>query len=1048
MKTLSGKVLFLFLLFLLIFNNISFGATRYWVSAIAGNFNVAGNWSTTSGGAPVGGAPAVGDVAVFDGGGLGNCTFTANYIQTGGGIQITAAYTGTISTSTFNVTFGNLHFSQAGGTFTCGSGTISMTATSTFTLSGGTFNRSNGTFTNLGGTFNISGGTFNGGTGNITIAGATTLSGGIFNSTSGTFTINNSFTKTGGTFNNNSGTFAFGGNATYQINTNLKLVFNNLTFNGTGVNCIRNINSDTLDVNGTLTFAGTSRFAIQNSIIRSFGNINVTNTYTGQNTHTGGLILICGTGNQNFTGGHATNIQAYLPTIQINKTSGTLFFINKICVEGNWRYDAGTLDYTTNANTICFLYGKNFTGVSHNLGNVEFNTVLTTNSAFNLGSIVLTVNGTLTISGGTGQVTLQNSTIHAKGDIAITHTRSGSNSSTTVILINGTANQTITGTATAYLGRLPAVTINKPSGTLFLINNVTIEGNYIYTAGTIDYTTNSNTVCFYGVGSTLTLTGTHGLGNVEFFGNGGASNQYTLTGVTLTVNGNLIFSGTSQFRMFGGTINAKGNLNITNTYNANNSHTTSILLNGTADQTIASSVGAGNGRLPTMTINKSTGVLFFSGVISSESNFTYTAGTVDPQTSNFVFYNTAKTIDCEAASTMEFYNSTLGDASTRTLMGDMVVRNVMALNTGRILLNSNTLTLENGATGALTFSTGAIISENTGNLSKVSWIIGTTTGAHIIPFENFLVFDIPFTFNLTSGDAGTVTISTYSTAANNTPYPVTPQTVTNVNTVGGIDNSANTVNRFWQIDKTGANPVADLTFTYGDNEWDSSEPSNYQAQRYEVSTNIWQPAVNAQTSNPALNQVIVPGVSSFSPWTLATASSPLAIEMMSYDVRSIEKSVMVSWVVFAESDIIEYEIQKSIDLNDVLTIGTVSSGNLQYAFNDLNPLDGISYYRVVAKLRNGEKEFFYWKKADFIFKIKESISIYPNPIEAGNVLRIRNSETYSGSIEIIDLSGKTVFQREINIDGAAPIELIIPENISQGCYILSLGDKKSRLIID
>lgn len=517
--------------------------------------------------------------------------------------------------------------------------------------------------------------------------------------------------------------------------------------------------------------------------------------------------------------------------------------------------------------------------------------------------------------------------------------------------------------------------------------------------------------------------------------------------MTLTVNGTLTFSGSSQFRMSGGTIHAKGNMAINNTYNANNTHTTNIIVNGIPDQSITSSVASGNGRLPNITVNKTAGTLLLSGTISTESNWTYTAGTVDPQTSTMVFFNSIKTIDCQAAGVMEFYNVTLGDASTRTLLGNMTVRNTLSLQTGRILLNAFTLTLQNGATTALTYSTGAIISENTANNSKVSWMIGSNTGAHIIPFENLSTFDIPFTFNLTSGDAGTVTISTYPTANDNTPYPITPQTVTNVDAVGGIDNSANTVNRFWQIDKTGANPTATLTFTYGDNEWDVSEPSDYNAQRYDDVTDVWQPALVSQTVNPSLNQVIVPGVTTFSPWTLARISTPLAIEMMNYEISSLDKAVLISWGIFEESDITHYTIEKTNDFELVSTIESVPVGNNYYEIKDEHPSVGISYYRVIAHLFNGQAEIFPWKKAEF----EPSISlekVFPNPIKSGNMLTIPILEQMDGlqELQIVDLNGRILHSQFIEFQGDY-VQLAIPSFISQGCYILSLGTLKTRITV-
>jgi hypothetical protein len=1070
MKTLLPKSVFFLSIFIFLITNNSLGVTRYWVSAIAGNFNGAGNWSTTSGGAPVGGAPAAGDLAVFDGNGLGNCTITAAITQTTGGFLINATYTGTITVNpAINVVYGTAHFTQSGGTFNCGTGTFNSAAgAANFILNGGTFNRTAGTsnsaagsITINGGTYNgagglttltagsftFNGGTYNGAAGFVTIInGAFLQTGGIFNCPTGTITFSNSFTKTAGTFNHNNGTVLFNKNATVSINSDATLVFNNLRFQGTGVSTDYNVvDSDIMEINGTLSFTGTSRMRITNGVLHAKGDITVTNTYAAQNTHTGTTLLINGTGNQTFTGAHLTNITGYLPTTQINKPSGNLIFANKICVEGNWIYNAGTLDYSTNStSTVCFLYGKTFSGIAHDLGNVEFHTPGAAVTAINLNAIVVTVNGLLTLSGGTGQLQLTASTIYAKGDILITHTRTTSNSSTATILINGTTDQTITGTVTANQGRLPAVTINKPSGTLFLSNNVTIEGNYTYTAGTIDYTTLTNTVCFYSAGGTQNFVGSHNLGNVTFFGSAG--NIYSLNGgMILTVNNLLTFAGASQFRITGGSVHAKGDISITNTLNGLNSHTGNLVINGTPDQTLTSTALAGRGRLPNITINKASGNLFLAGNISTEGNWTYIAGTVDPQTSTVHAYQPVN-IDGEGATTMDFYNLTFPDGLDKTLTGNVGVLNRLSLNNSRLVLNANTIFIKNSATNAITYNPGfgSILSENTGNNGKVSWDINTTTGAHNIPFQNSFADELTFTFDLTAGDAGNVTVSTYPTAADNTPFPITPQLVTNVDAFGGIDNSLNTVNRFWQIDETGPDPTATLTFQYSDAEVDGSEA--YNAQRYDEVTDIWQPALPGQTVDNALNTVVVPDVTTFSPWTLSTVATPLDIDMISYNVVPSDKSVDVSWGIFNEANIIGYEIQKTENFDEVITFETVEVNNGLYEISDEQPLNGISYYRVVAKMINGEEEYFDWKKAIFTNEGNNLFKAYPNPIGGGQTLYIESKESEVNFVQLNDLTGKIMYSTETASQGNI-LQITLPEDISQGCYILTVNDKKTRLII-
>lgn len=64
--------------------------TYYWISTTASTWNLAANWSLSSGGAGGAGVPGVGDTAVFDNGGSGDCTLD---VDLGGGSLAGGTYT-------------------------------------------------------------------------------------------------------------------------------------------------------------------------------------------------------------------------------------------------------------------------------------------------------------------------------------------------------------------------------------------------------------------------------------------------------------------------------------------------------------------------------------------------------------------------------------------------------------------------------------------------------------------------------------------------------------------------------------------------------------------------------------------------------------------------------------------------------------------------------------------------------------------------------------------------------------------------------------------
>ncbi|HXC05905.1 MAG TPA: hypothetical protein VNZ86_14180, partial [Bacteroidia bacterium] len=160
---------------------------------------------------------------------------------------------------------------------------------------------------------------------------------------------------------------------------------------------------------------------------------------------------------------------------------------------------------------------------------------------------------------------------------------------------------------------------------------------------------------------------------------------------------------------------------------------------------------------------------------------------------------------------------------------------VMTFTNGSYSLNGFTLTIQNGAAGAMTgaSSSSYLISEDqsSGNMSSaLQWNIGNATSGtnFIIPF-GYNGSYIPFTFAVTtaSGNTGTtLTLATYESAYGTTlPFPsMTGQVVTSTNgalsnAAGCHPNTANNsdliVNRYWEITVgTQASLVAGLTFSY------------------------------------------------------------------------------------------------------------------------------------------------------------------------------------------------------------------------------------------
>jgi hypothetical protein len=401
------------------------------------------------------------------------------------------------------------------------------------------------------------------------------------------------------------------------------------------------------------------------------------------------------------------------------------------------------------------------------------------------------------------------------------------------------------------------------------------------------------------------------------------------------------------------------------------------------------------------------------------------------QTGSYVYLDGTGTQNINTNNFTEVFSNLVVNKSSGTayLQDNIEIENQLNMQAGPLNLNSKTATVDNSATTGIIRTIGYVISENTSNSSKLTWKMGSTSGSHVYPFGKITGSYIPFTLNLTAGTIGDVTVSTYPTAADNTPYPVTPNSVNDVDDELGNDNSANTVDRFWQIDKTGGSGTATLTFTYDNSEVPSNGEGNMVAQRYaDNPIEAWQTPLTGQTANAAANTVTVPGVTTFSPWTLSGNLLTLPADLVDFRGIWLSKTrAQLNWQVASQTDVDQYLIEKSSDGKNFAPFGTVSagSGKQDYTLGDSDP-GAVNYYSLYSLDKSGYKKY-----------MRTIVLVQPDElsdiIETQDVFYILDCAGCKA--EIVNISGQVI--------QSSPVEgkyEYAKQALSPGIYFLRLYD--------
>jgi len=121
-------------------------------------------------------------------------------------------------------------------------------------------------------------------------------------------------------------------------------------------------------------------------------------------------------------------------------------------------------------------------------------------------------------------------------------------------------------------------------------------------------------------------------------------------------------------------------------------------------------------------------------------------------------------------------------------------------------------------------------------------------------------------------------------------------------------------------------------------------------------------------------------------------ASTLPVSLVNFSVKKNNGSIDLNWITDVESNMNNYEIQRSADGRSYSTIRSIQSRNsvsrTNYSVNDSKPLNGIAYYRLKMIETNGSAT--YSKIVAVQFATGNLISVYPTLWKKGTPLHITN----------------------------------------------------------
>ncbi|MEP7373225.1 MAG: hypothetical protein ABI675_07505 [Chitinophagaceae bacterium] len=175
----------------------------------------------------------------------------------------------------------------------------------------------------------------------------------------------------------------------------------------------------------------------------------------------------------------------------------------------------------------------------------------------------------------------------------------------------------------------------------------------------------------------------------------------------------------------------------------------------------------------------------------------------------------------------------------------------------------------------------------------------------------------------------------------------------------------------------------------------------------------------------------------------------LKIDLLSFSGRRDANAVLLNWDISADSDPLNFEIERSKDGRSFERIQTIAgSNNLQYFYKDENSLDGSSFYRLKMTDQQGKTSYSY------IVAISESdarageLILFPTIVNNGAIYCRSGKLINKASVRVTDIYGRLVQQQLIGkIEKGQTVGISLGSyKLSKGIYLVSILDNDQPIL--
>ena len=364
----------------------------------------------------------------------------------------------------------------------------------------------------------------------------------------------------------------------------------------------------------------------------------------------------------------------------------------------------------------------------------------------------------------------------------------------------------------------------------------------------------------------------------------------------------------------------------------------------------------------------------------------------------------------------------------------------LQLGTTRLLLNGQTLTLNNSAPTALSVTTGGLESLVSSTPGKLVWVLGTATGTYNVPVGTS-TSAVPMQAVISAagtGAGGSLSFASYATPPSNLPYPA------GVNQAPRQATAA--LDRYWLVEAAGYTtpPTATLTLNYLDT--DVAAPNTFNESSLRLlrwDGAAWQSVTSSVT--PGQNRLTANNLSSYGILGAADPGAPLPVTLTRFTAAAQAADAALHWTTASEINNKGFGVEASPDgvrfreLQFVPAAAANSTVARQYTYvhSGAGRQAPVWYYRLRQQDLNGEVTYSSVQVVHFDEQMP-TLVVAPNPSAGRFTATVYVPGAQPATLLLHDALGRLVSSQPAALQpGNNLIEFGAAAQLPAGWYVLS-----------